>query len=187
MSVAEVDKSGPFSRFDGVERWFAVLEGAGVQLDVGGERHRLTAGDVPFFFDGAAATGCELIDGKTQDFNLMVRKGRAPSRMVRVSESLVDGHYLRRGVSMGIPQIPILLAWAILSIVWYSKGASGSATAHPLWSIHALRSSFPVLQLAVMLPSGFVALGMQRTKSPEILNSSASDALGPHGTGLMKV
>lgn len=89
MSVAEVDKSGPFSKFDGVERWFTVLEGAGVQLDVDGERHRLAAGDAPFFFDGAAATDCELIDGRTQDFNLMVRKGRAPSRMVRVSESLV--------------------------------------------------------------------------------------------------
>ncbi|MEP6773902.1 MAG: HutD family protein, partial [Polaromonas sp.] len=75
MSVADVDKSGPFSKFDGIDRWFTVLEGAGVQLDVAGVLHRVTAGDAPLFFDGAADTGCELIDGKTRDFNLMVRRG----------------------------------------------------------------------------------------------------------------
>lgn len=84
MSVADVDKSGPFSKFDGIERWFAVLEGAGVQLDVAGVPYRVTAADAPLFFDGAAATGCELIDGKTRDFNLMVRRGKEPSRMIRV-------------------------------------------------------------------------------------------------------
>lgn len=84
MSVADVDKSGPFSKFDGIERWFAVLEGAGVQLDVAGVPHRVTAADAPLCFDGAAATGCELIDGKTRDFNLMVRRRSQPSRMVRV-------------------------------------------------------------------------------------------------------
>jgi environmental stress-induced protein Ves len=84
MSVADVDKSGPFSKFEGIERWFAVLEGAGVQLDVAGVPHRVTAADAPLFFDGAAATGCELIGGKTRDFNLMVRRGSEPSRMVRV-------------------------------------------------------------------------------------------------------
>ncbi|MCZ8258027.1 MAG: HutD family protein, partial [Polaromonas sp.] len=43
-----------------------------------------TAADAPLCFDGAAATGCELIDGKTRDFNLMVRRRSQPSRMVRV-------------------------------------------------------------------------------------------------------
>jgi uncharacterized protein len=84
MSVADVDKSGPFSKFDGIERWFAVLEGAGVQLDVAGVPHRVTAGDAPLLFDGGADTDCELIDGKTRDFNLMVRRGGEPSRMARI-------------------------------------------------------------------------------------------------------
>ena len=95
MSVADVDQSGPFSKFEGIERWFAVLEGAGVQLDVAGMPHRMTAADAPLFFDGGAATGCELIDGKTRDFNLMVRRGPKPSRMLRVdgrfSETLHAG------------------------------------------------------------------------------------------------
>lgn len=95
MSVADVDQSGPFSKFDGVERWFAVLEGAGVQLDVAGVPHRVTSADAPLFFDGGAATACELVAGKTRDFNLMVRKGPKPSRMLRVdgrfSETLHAG------------------------------------------------------------------------------------------------
>lgn len=95
MSVADVGQSGPFSKFDGVERWFAVLEGAGVQLDVAGVPHRMTSADAPLFFDGGAATACELVAGKTRDFNLMVRKGPKPSRMLRVdgrfSETLHAG------------------------------------------------------------------------------------------------
>jgi environmental stress-induced protein Ves len=95
MSVADVDQSGPFSKFEGMERWFAVLEGAGVQLDVAGVPHRITAADAPLFFDGGAATGCELINGRTRDFNLMVRGGPKPSRMRRVdgrfSETLHAG------------------------------------------------------------------------------------------------
>jgi environmental stress-induced protein Ves len=90
MSVADVEKSGPFSKFEGIERWFAVLEGAGVQLDVAGVPHRVTAADAPLFFDGAATTGCELIEGKTRDFNLMVRRGRKPSRMLRIEERFAE-------------------------------------------------------------------------------------------------
>ncbi|MFI5446444.1 HutD family protein [Polaromonas sp. UC242_47] len=84
ISVAEVDKSGPFSHFDGVQRWFAVLGGAGVSLALDGQAHLLTAQSDPLCFDGALPCGCELLDGPTEDFNLMLRKGRASARMVRV-------------------------------------------------------------------------------------------------------
>jgi environmental stress-induced protein Ves len=89
MSVAEVDGSGPFSRFEGIDRWFAVLEGAGVRLDVQGEvkreAHRITRNSAPFYFDGGAPTHCTLVDGRTQDFNLMVRRGSTPARMLRIN------------------------------------------------------------------------------------------------------
>jgi hypothetical protein len=91
MSVAEVAASGLFSRFEGVTRWFAVLQGAGVALTVhtpaeavAVAEHRLTRDDAPLCFDGAAATRCRLLDGWTQDFNLMVRDASLPARMVRV-------------------------------------------------------------------------------------------------------
>jgi uncharacterized protein len=73
MSVAEVAQSGPFSRYDGVQRWFAVLGGAGVALTHNGMRHVLTVDSAPFCFDGGLPTACDLIDGATQDFNLMTR------------------------------------------------------------------------------------------------------------------
>ncbi len=73
MSVAEVAHSGPFSRFEGVQRWFAVLGGAGVALTHNGARHALTVDSAPLCFDGALLTACELIDGATLDFNLMIR------------------------------------------------------------------------------------------------------------------
>ena len=88
ISVAEVDKSGAFSRFDGVQRWFAVLGGAGVQLTLDGQPHELTAQSAAFCFDGALPCACELIDGSTEDFNLMLRNGRASARMVRVVGAL---------------------------------------------------------------------------------------------------
>ena len=93
MSVAEVAASGPFSRFEGITRWFAVLQGAGVLLNVrtpsdvgaaGAGEHRLTVTDPPLCFDGGLATDCQLINGPTQDFNLMAQGSSLPARMVRI-------------------------------------------------------------------------------------------------------
>ena len=77
MSVADVTADGPFSHFEGVQRWFAVLQGAGVTLDISGVRHGLTTDSAPLQFDGAADTQCTLLAGPTQDFNLMVRAPEA--------------------------------------------------------------------------------------------------------------
>lgn len=86
LSVAQVDSPGPFSSFPGVRRWFAVLDGAGVVLDVDGVSHRMTEQSAPLSFDGAAAVDCALINGATRDFNLMVSGGGGA--MARVSGQL---------------------------------------------------------------------------------------------------
>jgi len=82
-SVAEVTQSGPFSSFEGVQRWFAVLDGDGVCLTLDGHAHMLRKSDQPLKFDGAALTSCTLLGGATQDFNLMV-SGGSSARMQRV-------------------------------------------------------------------------------------------------------
>ncbi|MES2945807.1 MAG: HutD family protein [Pseudomonadota bacterium] len=87
MSVADVAQDGPFSVFEGIDRWFAVLDGAGVQLDMAGKTCTLTPADPPFFFDGATPVDCRLLAGKTLDFNLMLRRGSASAHMQRVSGS----------------------------------------------------------------------------------------------------
>lgn len=73
ISVAQVDHAGPFSAYPGVERWFAVLSGAGVRLSIDGATHELGARSAPLRFDGGAACTCELADGPTTDLNLMLR------------------------------------------------------------------------------------------------------------------
>ncbi|MEJ5992681.1 HutD family protein [Ramlibacter sp. PS3R-8] len=83
MSVADVQSDGPFSRFEGVERWFAVLAGEGVILRIDAEEHRLASASEPLRFDGAAAVHCRLTAGATRDFNLMAPPGRAQLRRVR--------------------------------------------------------------------------------------------------------
>jgi environmental stress-induced protein Ves len=83
MSVADIETDGPFSQFEGVKRWFAVLSGAGVRLSTGGTEHLLTPASAPLAFDGGAETDCRLVAGPTRDFNLMVRQGRG--RMQHVS------------------------------------------------------------------------------------------------------
>ncbi|MCW5635327.1 MAG: HutD family protein [Rubrivivax sp.] len=90
VSVAEITRDGPFSAFPGVERWFAVLQGAGVRLALPEGERLLRPGDAPLHFGGETAPGCTLVDGPTQDLNLMVRGGgptplHAPRALLRAA------------------------------------------------------------------------------------------------------
>jgi len=73
VSVADIEVDGPFSAYPGVQRWFSVLQGAGVELSIDGAPQRLKRGDPPLQFGGDAVVGCRLIDGPTRDLNLMLR------------------------------------------------------------------------------------------------------------------
>ena len=83
ISVADIDRDGPFSTFAGVQRWFAVLQGSGVALTVDGVEHRCTSDGDALAFAGDATTACHLIDGPTRDLNLMLRG--ADGAMLRVT------------------------------------------------------------------------------------------------------
>lgn len=78
VSVAEVERSGPFSQFPGVDRTLVLLAGAGMHLS---QAHGATLALIEPLalarFDGAAAVDAQLVDGATRDFNLMVRRDRA--------------------------------------------------------------------------------------------------------------
>jgi len=84
VSIATVAEAGPFSRFPGIDRSIAVLDGAGMRLDVDGEMVTLLKGDPPFRFTGEAEVRSELLDGATTDLNAMTRRGRFRHRMERV-------------------------------------------------------------------------------------------------------
>jgi len=81
ISVAAIERDGPFSDFAGIDRWFAVLHGVGVALRMGGERYEVRHGAPPLRFDGALAPMCWLIDGPTSDLNLLVRRDAGAGSM----------------------------------------------------------------------------------------------------------
>lgn len=79
ISVASIDRSGPFSAFPGIDRWFALLSGDGLALEFADREVRLAPGDPPLFFDGGLAPYCRLLGGPAQALNLMVRAGSTGS------------------------------------------------------------------------------------------------------------
>jgi environmental stress-induced protein Ves len=95
ISRADIASDGPFSAFPGVERWFAVLQGAGVVLAFADAQHQLQPGDAPLRFDGAAAPGCRLLDGATQDLNLMLRQGTGVMRAVQNGQAWQEEFAMR--------------------------------------------------------------------------------------------
>lgn len=78
VSIATIDRSGPFSVFAGVDRCIVLLAGDGVALHApqAGWQHRLDSPLQPFAFSGDDAVDCTLLGGTSTDFNVMTRRGR---------------------------------------------------------------------------------------------------------------
>lgn len=78
VSIATIDRPGPFSAFHGIDRVIMLLDGAGVRLRSGDGRidHRLDRPHAPFAFPGDVALDCEMLGGSSTDFNVMTRRGR---------------------------------------------------------------------------------------------------------------
>ncbi|UUY10272.1 HutD family protein [Pseudomonas sp. J452] len=74
ISCAQIASGGPFSRFAGVDRSLALLEGAGLDLRLNGQPRQLRPGDPPLIFAGEDEVSAELLDGPVGDFNLMTRR-----------------------------------------------------------------------------------------------------------------
>jgi environmental stress-induced protein Ves len=83
VSIAEVDKGGPFSAFPGVDRELVLLAGEGMRLDFDdGESVELRPPHDRHRFAGERALSAELFNGPTQDFNLMWRRGRVSASLL---------------------------------------------------------------------------------------------------------
>ena len=75
LSIAEIEQDAPFSRFEGIDREIVLLSGNGVRLHFDdGIVHGLEPPHGRLRFAGEANVTGELIDGATQDFNLMWRR-----------------------------------------------------------------------------------------------------------------
>jgi uncharacterized protein len=87
VSIADVETDGPFSRFEGIDRTIVLLDGAGMSLTFNdASEHVLNHAFVPFEFVGEAQVSARLIDGATQDFNLMIRRTVARGKLTVMRE-----------------------------------------------------------------------------------------------------
>ncbi|MEI7029829.1 HutD family protein [Streptomyces pratensis] len=77
VSLADVTADGPFSSFPGVDRTLTVVEGAGMDLVVGGEHHIVDEPLWPHDFPGDLPTDGFLLGGPVVNLNVMRRRDRA--------------------------------------------------------------------------------------------------------------
>jgi environmental stress-induced protein Ves len=71
VSVARVERSGPFSTFPGLARIITLLEGGGMVLRTGEAPPMVVEALRPHRFDGDASTDCTLLGGAVSDFNVI--------------------------------------------------------------------------------------------------------------------
>ncbi|HKE48074.1 MAG TPA: HutD family protein [Rhodanobacteraceae bacterium] len=112
VSIAEIERDGPFSSFPGVTRDLLLLSGNGIELDIDDAPPlRLVERFQRAHFEGEAAVDCRLLAGPTRDFNVMAR--RAAVRADVVARPLVGS----------------MVLFAEGGVTWLLHAYSGSATA----------------------------------------------------------
>jgi environmental stress-induced protein Ves len=85
ISMATVAQAGPFSVFPEIDRTLAILEGAGIVLDIGGVAVTLTQSSPPHSFPADAPTHGVPIAGPIVDLNVMSRRGRFRHAVTRLT------------------------------------------------------------------------------------------------------
>lgn len=82
LSIAEIESDAPFSTFPGVDRELVLLSGNGLRLRFDdGETHQLDPPHGRLRFSGERIVTGELLDGRTEDFNLMWRRDAVTTRL----------------------------------------------------------------------------------------------------------
>jgi environmental stress-induced protein Ves len=87
VSIAEVASAGPFSRFDGIDRTLAILEGR-MALAFEDRAVELDTVSTPFAFPGDVACSGTPIGGAVIDLNVMTRRGWVRASVERTAEGL---------------------------------------------------------------------------------------------------
>ncbi|MFC5582688.1 HutD family protein [Rhodanobacter terrae] len=112
VSIAEVDSAAPFSRFPGIDRQIALLDGNGFTMTLDdGRIHPLTTPFAPFAFAGETKVAVNLVDGPTRDFNLMVRREHARGEVL-----------VWRGPGTHEPDPSSVLVYCARSVIYSAEG-----------------------------------------------------------------
>jgi environmental stress-induced protein Ves len=82
LSIAEIERDAPFSTYPGVDRELVLLSGNGLHLCFDdGETHKLDPPHGRLRFSGERTVTGELLDGRTEDFNLMWRRDAVATQL----------------------------------------------------------------------------------------------------------
>ena len=133
VSVAQIEKSGPFSDFAGYRRKMVLLKGAGIELKFSdGQQQRLSQlGDMAEF-DGALSTHCNLLGGPCMDLNLMVANGlEVKARVERI----------RGPVDVGASELETTLIFSLESALEVKRSNGEIALLGP-WDLGVVRGFY---------------------------------------------
>lgn len=85
VSMARVERDGPFSAFPGIDRTLSILEGEGLRLMVDGQPAvELAIGSEPFAFPADQPTDSTLLGGAVTDLNVMTRRAHLTHNVRRL-------------------------------------------------------------------------------------------------------
>lgn len=141
VSLADVAADGPFSAFDGVDRILTVVEGAGMDLAVGGQRVLADERFAPRAFRGDVPTEGRLLDGPVVNLNVMHRRdGGHTAALVSV---------VRGGLPIVVPSASSVL---IVALTGEARLRSEGVTLGPLDA--ALVTDWP----GVLTTEGYAAV-----------------------------
>jgi uncharacterized protein len=87
VSIAEIERDGPYSRFDGITRISLVLRGHGVVLRDDDDVVTLEPFEV-VQYDGGAAWQATLVDGPSSALNVMTRNGVCRARVQAIVQTV---------------------------------------------------------------------------------------------------
>jgi hypothetical protein len=84
VSMARIERDGPFSSFPGIDRTLTLLDGNRVELKIDGRAPQILTPSVPTLaFGGEERVEAAVPDGPITDFNVMTRRGRCRHRFER--------------------------------------------------------------------------------------------------------
>ncbi|MSP83745.1 MAG: HutD family protein [Alphaproteobacteria bacterium] len=81
VSIATIDRPGPFSPYPGVDRTIMLIDGAGMILAVDGIAQRIEERFLPFGFRGESTVVCTPLGGRIHDFNVMTDRTLCSTRV----------------------------------------------------------------------------------------------------------
>lgn len=114
LSMARVERSGPFSRFEGYDRTLLLLEGKGLDLDFGSQGQvRLDAPFEPVAFDGVWEARATLTHGPVRDLGIISDRARVRQE-VRVLTAHPGPVSIPSGPTVWL--IPLNGSWMIRSL-----------------------------------------------------------------------